>query len=809
MPSYDEIIDKWRELSGCIEPVESLTKSVIYTYAPRMIETHRFEGFGRSGKDLRRGLDELWEVRQDPAATAYAFGAAFLAGNRTLAYIKGCLRNAPDRPVMSNVGPVVAENETPDEIDPLDETVKLGVESTPLGDLPASSGQDVVVKGPDPKPSKQNRIPKPTHPPKPKHVPVENKVTWKADASRFKFAPEIRPHHLPELSKRCISPEFALASGVRSAADNELRDIGFDTSLTVDQRKKGLQGICFAYCDPKTRAEVGYRIKPDQRFNIRERVAKYLSRKGDSMRAYFPHTDTPEMLADCKVPVIITEGELKSLSIAENMTKTTPSPYVVIGLSGVNGGWFRERHMVYKSDGSKEEKGHGNPKLIDDFDLLDWKNRRVFIVFDSDVGRPVHAKLFKQSKYSGAIGAEFTLAQLLRSRGSEVRIVQIPDQHEEKTGADDYISENGPTAFIRLLSNNWTSARNIESILYEKPKCDIIIKTAEELVEAAPQAPKFIVDKLLPAGGTAILAGAPKVGKSYLLLGLAMAVVKGERFLDYFDCAKGNVLYLQSEIPDWAMAQRIKELGQIPKGLFICTPGQLHLNMYEEDGFRKTPTENGEVVGMLVSKMKELSISLLLIDPIAHFSSLDENKRKDMTHLYSVIRMINRSAGTATLVAHHHRKTGGRQGPVYQGGDDMLGSISNSAETDSIISIYKEVCKRDNTFRLKMLFSTRHAEEINPREVWREGGGFDSVKWRSDEWKDGGGVTPEHDRKILDELKNGPGKAKELITRTRMERRTFFRCIGDLVDSNRVEKKGTEYRLVNGGREEDDDLPFD
>ena len=104
MPSYDEIIDKWRELSGCIEPVESLTKSVIYTYAPRMIETHRFEGFGRSGKDLRRGLDELWEVRQDPAATTYAFGAAFLAGNRTLAYIKGCLRNAPDRPVMSNVG---------------------------------------------------------------------------------------------------------------------------------------------------------------------------------------------------------------------------------------------------------------------------------------------------------------------------------------------------------------------------------------------------------------------------------------------------------------------------------------------------------------------------------------------------------------------------------------------------------------------------------------------------------------------------------------------------------------------------------
>jgi hypothetical protein len=63
--------------------------------------------------------------------------------------------------------------------------------------------------------------------------------------SFFKFPPSLSAKHEEELRKRGISKEFALASGVRSAADNELRDLNFQASLPCDERKKGLQGICF------------------------------------------------------------------------------------------------------------------------------------------------------------------------------------------------------------------------------------------------------------------------------------------------------------------------------------------------------------------------------------------------------------------------------------------------------------------------------------------------------------------------------------------------------------------------------------
>jgi hypothetical protein len=80
--------------------------------------------------------------------------------------------------------------------------------------------------------------------------------------SPFRFPPSLSVQHEEELRKRGISKEFALASGVRSAYDNELRDLNFQASLPHEVRKKGLQGICFPYIDLELMAEAAWRIKP-------------------------------------------------------------------------------------------------------------------------------------------------------------------------------------------------------------------------------------------------------------------------------------------------------------------------------------------------------------------------------------------------------------------------------------------------------------------------------------------------------------------------------------------------------------------
>ena len=65
---------------------------------------------------------------------------------------------------------------------------------------------------------------------------------------------------------------------------------------------------------------------------------------------------------------------------------------------------------------------------------------------------------------------------------------------------------------------------------------------ADTLLSTPLPATRFVVDRLLPEG-LHILAGAPKIGKSWLALWLCLCVAKGESVWD-FSVTKGTVLYL-------------------------------------------------------------------------------------------------------------------------------------------------------------------------------------------------------------------------------------------------------------------------
>jgi len=176
-------------------------------------------------------------------------------------------------------------------------------------------------------------------------------------------------------------------------------------------------------------------------------------------------------------------------------------------------------------DGGHEKKSVGPAKLIDDLQAIEWKKRTVYVCFDSDVAGKKHASAFKQSKYAGAWGAEFVLAELLRAQGADVRIVEIPDDDSgEKVGADDYIAKNGHFAFLKLLWNNWTAQRDVDAVLYRANAEALVFVEARELARVKPPRPVFVIDRLLPEGGTMIVAAAPKVGKSGIALNAAKAV---------------------------------------------------------------------------------------------------------------------------------------------------------------------------------------------------------------------------------------------------------------------------------------------
>ncbi|MCH7803559.1 MAG: AAA family ATPase [Acidobacteria bacterium] len=612
----------------------------------------------------------------------------------------------------------------------------------------------------------------------------------------FEHAPTLEPKHISELEKRSISEEFALASGVSSRCDNELRKLGFGSGIPRAQQKNGIQGLCFTYRDPWTDEESTWRIKPDGKFNLNGPI-KYLSRKGDKVHGFFPHTVTKEDLADTKTPAVITEGEYKALAIAENLEKLDKK-FAVIGLGGVNGGWHREKDVVLLPDGTHEKRSRGPARLISDLDGIEWKNRLVYIVFDSDVGTAKHASLFKRSKYSGAMGAEHILAELLRARGADVRIVVIPDPGDgSKLGADDYIAQHGAHEFYKLLVNNWVARRDPDEILHKPQPETFRFEDARELIETKLDRPVFVIDKLVPIGGTAIIAAAPKLGKSGIALNAAKSVCEGSEFLGVFPTTKGRTAYIQTEIPKWAMAERLKLMGELPEGLLIYTPNRLHLNFFEDQGYKRTETGNREKAGALVEALKAQAVSLAIFDPLTHFHNLNENNPEHMTHLFEVFRMIARAVPCGVLIVHHHRKTA-RSLVSYEGMEDMRASMVLGAEPDSILSLYAKE-RSDGTRKFKLKFEIRHGEQPESLELLRYGG-ENAMLWKAVPWEDSLATNRslQDRRDILFALDKGPMTASKIAAATDTPRATTYRRLDELKEAGEVAKNGNLY-YVSGG----------
>jgi RecA-family ATPase len=93
--------------------------------------------------------------------------------------------------------------------------------------------------------------------------------------------------------------------------------------------------------------------------------------------------------------------------------------------------------------------------------------------------------------------------------------------------------------------------------------------TAEEIQGKTYPVPRWIVPELLPEG-LAIIAGAPKVGKSWLALNLGLAVSLGGRALGKIEVERREVLYLALEDTERRIRRRLDTLKAFPSTkLFI------------------------------------------------------------------------------------------------------------------------------------------------------------------------------------------------------------------------------------------------
>jgi putative DNA primase/helicase len=252
----------------------------------------------------------------------------------------------------------------------------------------------------------------------------------------------LAPKHLADLQGSGLSDATIAAAGLYTESDGDkVRELLGDW-LAFKTARKMAPCLTFPYYDPAgqpmTYADGGghqrtfVRFKPDHpRPDKRDKEGvkkiKYESPAGTPARAYFPPNTRHVVLADPKIPLLVTEGEKKALCADQHGIPT-------IGLGGV---WSwqvkREKDEDGKSDAPRE--------LIPDLRAVAWAGREVVICFDWDI---VDKPLIQF--------AEWYLAEQLKSHGATVRTARIPEPLSGKGGLDDLVVAKGIDSLREVLA---------------------------------------------------------------------------------------------------------------------------------------------------------------------------------------------------------------------------------------------------------------------------------------------------------------------------------------------------------------------
>ena len=185
--------------------------------------------------------------------------------------------------------------------------------------------------------------------------------------------------------------------------------------------------------------------------------------------------------------------------------------------------------------------------------------------------------------------------------------------------------------------------------------------TADELMAAQFPEPRWAVPGLL-SEGVNLLAGPPKVGKSWLSLGLALTVASGGKALDAIDVAAGPVLYLALEdTPRRLQARMRRMLGPreaAPHGLTLATACP--------------PLPDGGVQAIAAWLGRNPDARMVVIDVFAKMRGRSPAGMSAYDADYAAIsqaKQLADSHGVALVLVHHVRKAGS---------DDFLAEVSGT-----------------------------------------------------------------------------------------------------------------------------------
>ena len=457
-----------------------------------------------------------------------------------------------------------------------------------------------------------------------------------------------------------------------------------DNSLAVWYKDGMLSFKCYAHCDSKAITDALYAKYPEyaellgRAPKIKEKMEKEKITE-DARRWYISYLGVqPDVIAS--LPITFTENE------------------VIFRFPGIDKVKIRtkgERGAIWRGTGHTPDLWPLPPERVgEDIVITEGES-------DCIVARALGLEAYAITK-GAATGLPTSVLIALRRRGAR-RIVVAMDADSAGRQAASKMVIAARQAGLAAIDLDLVAEGLIEPLYghkdirdaYKHGKGQDLVEAVRHLLyradEARPLQPRklseimtedaptdFVIEGLLRVGGTTILIGEPKLGKSQMSLDLALAVSRGEAFAG-LATKKGRVIYYALEDGEDIVRDRVKSRGLtgMSEDLYIGT----------------TPPVVEDSTALLEEHIDIFQPSMIIIDTLRAMSvstGKSENEASFADSIYRIAK-VARERGVAAIIVHHTVKaTTGN--PIT----DARGTSAIAGAVDVVAGLYR----RDDVMRL-------------------------------------------------------------------------------------------------------------
>ena len=283
------------------------------------------------------------------------------------------------------------------------------------------------------------------------------------------------------------------------------------------------------------------------------------------------------------------------------------------------------------------------------------------IMADSEAATPAHPR------HSDWLDRLSKVEDLVDSAIDKVGVTLTPDDIARLTDGEPFMDIS-----VRPIGpQQETTASDIEELVGDDTEEVEVMSAATLAVEVLPPI-EWLVNKMIPMGGTVSLAGTSNVGKTRWLAHLSICLAAGNtEVMGLPASTAASVLWCANEERVEDIKRRLKAASQhmgITSGANIVvrgkTEGMLRLIALNEIG---TPEIDRESVAKVVGWCRAHDAQVVILDPYVTLSdAMDENSATSAAMLTKAFLLISSLTGAAVIHAHHTPKDRNKDNDWYR-----------------------------------------------------------------------------------------------------------------------------------------------